>query len=747
MRRLALFAGGFSLGIFLAQFLLAGVHSLWAALAALLGAFASLALPWSWRRRAIVVLAAVSLGLGWNWLYTRQIQRPAEVLAETEEIRTAAICGYAVPSGFGARVTVRLEGVPGKAVLYGGEDLLEREPGQRVSGILRLRSAARIRDEDITAFTSKGVFLLAYAKSPLTVESGNPDSPRWYPLRAARAMRQRIAALFPEESAGFLTAILTGERGELSETSSAALAEAGLSHLVAVSGMHCAFLMALAGFLLPSRRFQAFCGIPLLAFYAALTGGSPSVLRACVMLSLPLLAVPLRRENDGPTSLLAALFLLLLVNPFAAASVSLQLSFAAMAGLLWLAPRLYGWLKHGKKRSRLFLAAAASVAASLGAQVFTAPLAGYYFGTLVLITPLSSLLCLWAASGVFLLGMAAVWISFVFPALGNLLAIPANLLTQFILRTAGLLAKIPGHAVYFANPYLKYWLAYVYLLFAAAYILRDKRRRKYLLASVLAALSLAATLELGQRLYQNDLDVLVLDVGQGQSIILSSGGRRALVDCGSANRWKDSGAAAAQQLLSMGCRRLDWLILTHYDSDHVSGITALLDRLPADVLLAPRQAEDPALQRQVLAAAKEHETAVCFVDEALRLDFGLGTLEVIPSPGQGGDNEEGLVILAAAENHRFLITGDMSAASERALLEAYPLPEADALAAGHHGSKYSTSQELLDALQPEAVCISAGSNAYGHPAQETLDRLARQGCAVYRTDLLGTIHLCWNGED
>lgn len=752
MRRLAVFAGGFSLGVFLCVFPLRllpgdGWPLAAAGLALALGSL-SLFLPWEWRRRGVILFAAVALGLGWSWLYARQVQRPAQRKAGRTENFTATLCDYASETDFGARVVVRLEGVPGKAVLYAGEELLELVPGQTVSGQARFSDAARIRDEDITTFTSKGVFLLAYGRGALTVGEGTRGNGlRWLPVRTGRAMRQRIQVLFSGDAAGFLTAILTGDRGEVSEGAYLALTEAGLNHILAVSGMHCGFLMALAGLLLQSRRLQALLGIPLLAFYAALTGGSPSVLRACIMLSLPLLAILFHRESDGPTSLLTALFLILLANPFAAASVSLQMSFAAMAGILYLTPRLYRGLTGGERRGKAFRFLAVTFSTSMGAMVFTMPLVAYYFGALVLIAPLSSAVCLWAATWAFSFGLASVFVSFLYPPLGALLALPARLAAEYTLLAARLLSKIPYHAVYTANPYLKYWTAYAYLLFAAAYLARRTGRRKYLLASVLTALTLALTLRLGAARYRSDLDVLMLDVGQGQSVVLASGGTYALVDCGSANRWRNPGETAARQLAAMGCRRLDYLCLTHYDWDHVSGVTGLLERLEVDTLLVPEGEDDAGLQAVILDAAAACGVQVSFVTEEERLDFGRGTLTVYPPLGESGDNERGLSILASAGDSGFLITGDMDAATEAKLLETYDLPDIEGLAAGHHGSKYATSQALLEALRPETACISVGSNSYGHPAEETLLRLVRQDCEIYRTDLHGTIHLAWNQED
>ena len=755
MRRLAVFAGGFSLGAFLYCFPLRflpwdGLPLATAGLALALGVL-SMLLPWQWRRRCVVLCAALSLGLGWSWFYARQIQQPAQDLAGQTGDFTATLCGYASKTDFGARVTVRLEGVPGKAALYAGEELLELAPGQTVSGQARFSDAARIRDEDITTFTSKGVFLLAYARGELEIGEGTRGSPRWYPARLGRAMTERIQVLFSGDAAGFLTAILTGDRGEVSEEACLALTEAGLNHVLAVSGMHCGFLMALAVLLLQSRKLQALLGIPLLAFYAALTGGSPSVLRACIMLSLPLLAILARRESDGPTSLLTALFLILLANPFAASSVGLQLSFSAMAGILWLTPKLYKGLMGGKKRGKVwgkaFRFLAVTFSASMGAMVFTVPLSACYFGALVLIAPLSSALCLWAAAWAFTFGLASVFVSFFYPPLGALLALPAHLAAEYILLAAGVLSKIPYHAVYTANPYLKYWIVYAYLLFAAAYLAKKAGRRKYLPASVLAALTLALTLRLGEARYGSDLDALVLDVGQGQSVVLASGGAFALVDCGSANRWKSPGETAARQLAAMGCKRLDYLCLTHCDKDHVSGVAGLLARLKVDTLLVPEGEDDAGLQGAVLSAAASRGVRVRFITEEERLDFGKGALDIFPPLGEAGDNERGLSILASAGENDLLITGDMGAATEETLLAAYNLPDIEALVAGHHGSRYATSQALLEALRPETVCVSVGSNSYGHPAEETLLRLARQGCDIYRTDLHGTVHLAWNQED
>ena len=747
IRKLAYVAFSFSAAIFVSQYLLDQRYLLPAMAAALLIACIALFLPQAWRRRVLLIGVGASLAFGYNWLYCRQVQHPALALADTEAAVVMMLQDYAVATEYGAKVTAKVEGVPGKVVYYGNEALLELRPGQTLAGEVRFQNAARIREDDITTFTSRGVFLLAYNRGDMTVSEGTAESARWWPARLGRAMRVQIGNLFADDTAGFLSAILTGDKSGLSERSAIAMSEAGIYHILAVSGMHCMYLAQMAIGLLGRhrRKMVAAWTLPVLAFYGVLTGGSPSVVRAGVMLGM-LLAAPLfGRDGDGPTSLAAALMLILLKNPFAAASVSLQLSFAAMAGILAVTNRLNRLLLGGGKHGKLYRFTATSVSATAGAMVFTMPLCAVYFGTLVLISPVSNLLCLWCASIVFILGLAAVLLSFLWLPLGAVLGFVPNLLTKYILWMAGLLSGVPYHALDLSNPYLKYWLALFYVLLALVCFVRQKRRMSFALAGGLAAVTLASCVALGAaRFREGELHVMALDVGQGQSVLLSSDDAYALVDCGSGNSWYDAGKIAAGQLHTMGCRQLDYLVLTHYDSDHINGIHALLARMPVKVLLAPRQADEDGLQAEILALAEEYGTEVRFVDDVTECSFGDAALTLYPPVGEGSDNEAGIAALCSLDSSDALITGDLDMGAERRLLETYALPEIEFLLVGHHGSKYSTSEELLAALTPETAIISCGSNSYGHPADETLRRLVEHGAELFRTDLQGTIHFTLN---
>ena len=509
--------------------------------------------------------------------------------------------------------------------------------------------------------------------------------------------------------------------------------------------MHCGFLALFLDIVMfRRRRLSALVSIPALAFYALVTGGSPSVVRACIMLSF-LRAAPLfRRDNDPPTAMAAALGCILLQNPFAATSISLQLSFGAVAGLLWLTPRLYAFALGGKQHGKVYRYTVASLSATAGALVFTAPLSAWYFGFFVLVSPLSNLLCLAAVGALFCVGLTAVFVSLLFFPLGAAAAVLADLLSRYILFVCGLLSHLPYHALYTVNPYLGWWIAFLYLAFFLVR-LRGGHGRQYAAAAVLCALTLGYTVKLGQLRYMGStVDALMLDVGQGACLLLESGGTSALIDCGGSS-FPDAGDLAADYLATMGCTSLDYLILTHYDADHVSGVETLISRMDVKQVLVPDTGEETQIRARVLSALEASQIPVISIRNVETYVLGDGQMTLYPPVGTGGDNEQGLAVLCEGSSAKLLVTGDMDTATERALLEQYALPNIDVLAVGHHGAASSTSETLITTLEPETALISVGeNNSYGHPDESVLLRLSRLGVAVCRTDKQGTIHVALN---
>jgi len=748
MRYLANACFAFAAGVFAAQYLLPHWLECYAAAGCLiLGVLWALTLRGVNRRRAAVIGTALALALVWDWAYVRLVQAPWETMVGTQQTLTMEVADYPSATDYGSRVEVRVDGMRGKAVYYGDAALLALQPGMRVTGDVYVNSAATIRGAEVTTFTSRGVYALLYARGgEPTVETGNVNSLRYLPQRSARRMQESIAACFPERTQAFMNAILLGDKYDLSAEDKTNLSEAGLYHITAVSGLHCAFLLSLLGFLIGRhrRRLLSAVGIPVLALYALTVGLTPSVLRACVMLTFLLLAPLFRRESDPPTTLSFALFLILAANPFAVKSVSLQLSFFAMLGLILLTPKLYDRIRS-KKRGKAAWFLLGSLSATAGALVFTIPLTAFYFGYLVLVAPISNLLCLWAATLTFASGLIATLLGMVFPPLARMLAYVPHVGALYLLTAAKWLTKIPYHAVYFVGSYLKLWLAYAYALFVVAAVAKRGKWR-YAAASVLSVLTLALVVWLNTLpMRGGSLHMAALDIGQGQSVVLHTKDATAIVDCGSSS-YLDAGDVTADFLQSAGLRAVDYVVLTHYHDDHSNGLPTLLSRVKVNRFILPDITPDDALRAQTLRLAEQYGVPVSFVHAVETLPLGEATLTVYPPVTEEGQmNEQCISVLCTTGSFDALFTGDMDANSEYLLIATHELPDIEVMMAGHHGSRYSSGGDLLAEVKPETAIIScARNNRYGHPHDETLYRLTDAGVAVYRTDLQGTIHITVN---
>lgn len=756
MRVLATIGFSFSAGVFLAALLPWTGWQLYAA-----GGVLLLALAWlfaarkqKYFRRGLLILLPLAVSLAYFAGYDHLVRQPIENRCGAASDFAATVCDWPQATEHGAKITVELEGYHrARAVLYGEAELLAARPGDTVTGTAQWQSAAHFDSDDVTHFNARGVYALLYGREDVRLSAGDGDALRWLPQRAGKAFREKVAAIWDDPRvSGFLTAELTGDKSAMDDGDYLAMQETGLAHLFAVSGLHCAFLVTLLALLI-SRRQRLLCAvtIPLLLFYMVMVGMSPSVVRACIMQIFLLIAPLFRRGSDPLTSLAAALLVILLCNPFAAASVSLQLSFSATLGMVLLSSRLYklltGWYKGKCRPLRAALCfVAANLSATLSAVVFTAPLTAWYFRIFVLVAPLSSLLAVPAAGWSFMAAFVTALLGFLWLPLASLLGWISWALVRYILWIANGMMSWRYHAVYFTNPYLIYWLLFLYAVFIGCAATPDGKR-KYLLASALSVLTLTAAIWVNRQDYQYGvLTALTLDVGQGESVILTSGGETALVDCGSSNSYKDPGGLAADTLHSMGVRELSAVVVTHYHADHTNGLYEVLRRIPVQTIYLPDIEDEYGVRERLVSLAEEKGAQVTYVTKETADTLGDTVLTIYPPVQSGGDlNELGLTALASAGDFDLLITGDMSGSTEKKLVETYALPDIEVLVVSHHGSRYSSNIRFLKAVMPEAAVISVGDNNYGHPSEETLQRLLAVGADIWRTDQQGTIRITVNG--
>ena len=749
MRKLAWAAAGFALAAGLAEYVLPTGGLPYIAAALVLFSPAALLIKRKLdRKRALIFALAAACGLlSWWGRYTVKVGPAEEMVGQTVHI-SAVSAGYVERHADYERVQVRVRSgaVPGKALLYFYEgELPELTPGDEFEADVKLTSAILRRGERSHLYTSQGQDVLGYIQpDTLSVTGRAPNSWIYFPQRLSQAIKDTVDRLFPAESAPFIKGLLTGDTDDLEEDTASytAMRTAGVLHIVAVSGMHMFVLVAFLELLLGRSRRTNLIALPLIWLFALTAGWRASVVRAAVMQTLYLLAPIFRRESDGPTCLGAAALLLLIPNPMAVGGVGLQLSFACMAGLICLLPGILAWAGRRLPMGNRYVAFVVNnLACTVGALAFSLPISALYFGQVPLLSPLANLLTLLIVEITFAAGYVVCAVGALFPAAGHALALVLTWPVKWCMAVYRALSDLPFAGLWAGSIPTIIFLVTVYALFGLWWLAKKRKRR--ISISVPVCLSLTA---LALTLMAAKLAVLpgqgrlaVLDVDQGECVVLADEDVSVVVDCGG-SALDNAGDTAANYLQGLGRSRVDMLVLTHLHADHANGAETLLYRTHVDRLILPAGADDSDdLYQRILAAANARGTEAIELAEPLRMDIGGISLDLLLPDAGDEENERGIVALAHMLGTDTLIMGDAGIDAERALMMDRAVPDVDILVAGHHGSRTASGAMFLRAARPETALISVGYNSFGQPAEETLERLETYGAALRRTDLEGTV--------
>ena len=750
MRKLAIAALSFSAAIFAANYLFPlNILPLLAAVFALLGALLLFARR-RWLLGLLLAVFGVAFGCFAYWLHAQFSLLPAIRSDGTTLELQMRVLDYPQELSHSTRLRVRPEASVfplGDLWLYDDSGALrDCEPGDRLKATVRTRRADLRYGEKYDSDTSKGIYATASLQSD-PVRFPGKSTLTGFPQKLNRVISQQIDRLFPQDVSAFLRSLMLGDKSDLYQDTQMHqnLSRAGLMHIVAVSGMHVAFLVGLIQLLLGKSRFSSLLCLVLVWLFVLVTGASPSAVRAAIMLSVHLFAPIVHREEDPVTSLSAALALILLVNPNAAASVSLQLSFAAMAGLLCFAERWTDALESAlpETLAQRLRGLSSTAASSLAVLVFTVPLTALHFGTASLLSPLSNLLCLWTVSLCFCGAYLSCGLSFLLFPLGKVLAEGTTLFARYILFVAKGISAIPFATIYLHGWMSAAWIGLVYLLFFLSFASSLKIWKMLLVPLCLSGVTLALMLGMTRENYAAGAGVIsVLDVGQGQCICTFSGEKTLVIDCGSLWTHKDAGEAAGGYLRACGRDHVDVLVLTHLHEDHCSGVPMLLEMIPVqELILSPNCPDEEGTLAEILAAADRTGTRISYLEEDTTLCLGDLRAQLY-APGEKGDaNERCVMALVSLGSYDMLVTADSSKAAERELLSRTGIRDVELLIVGHHGSRYASSGELLEQIGADTAIISVGNNNFAHPTYETLERLAAYGYTVYRTDLNGTVEI------
>ena len=749
--RLFALAGALSAGV-----VLAGVVHPAAAVA--VTAVAILLVLASWRRSLVFLLvAAVGLGFALAGLRLESIDKAALARGAARNA-DALLTGQVLsdpevgPSGarfiFGARAAV-IDGVSFR-VRERAIVTLRPPPNHlpRVGDVLRIDSRLRavfFHGLDATGRASArrlihhGVAARAYAAPNDVTRLGRSHNPIVLIAEAGRAAVRRAAVRLPEKERGLLLGVTIGDTSELAPQVDLDFRTTGLTHLLAVSGENVAMVLIVVAFLLRAVRAGRRTTIGVMAFcvlgFCAITRFEPSVLRAGAMTAIALTGMAIGARRAATTVLAAATVILIAYDPFLIYEIGFQLSILATLGILVVAPRIAEHLPKGK------LAQAAAI--TLGAQLTVAPLLLLNFHQISLISIAANLVVMPAVAPATVGGMAAAGLGALWRPLSAVALVtgPPIAMMQWV---AHVLAQLPLASVGTPVGALGFLLAAV-LTVAALAAARGKRPKR--MAPVVLSLALLVTGGTWSRALGptplHGLIVTMINVGQGDAILVRESGHTMLIDGG------PDPSLLLKGLAAQGVHRIDLLVISHPHADHVDGLVPVADSFPIGRALDPyTQTNLPAYNDIVTALARRHiarDRAVA----GMTYRLGAATVEVLwPRAERMHDtpadiNNNSIVMRVRYGSDSVLLAGEVQEEAQQELLEQPDLLRAAVLKVSHHGSAHMLA-EFYAVTGARIALIPVGPNTFGHPAGQTLAAL--RGMTILRSDRQGTVSTSVDGR-
>ncbi len=604
---------------------------------------------------------------------------------------------------------------------------------------------------DLRAYyaASNIVFYLKDAKLKHLQKAGFSLTACFRKLREALSARVDAFAL-PEGA--ILKAILFGDKTGLGPAEKKIYQEGGISHVMAISGLHisvlaavCTLLMKLCG----CGKKAILLGNTLFLFaFALFCGWTPSVARSVFMYGAAALAALSGRKNDLPTTLSASFVAYACLYPAAVRQASMLLSYGAVTAIwlyLQLTRRLRGASakQAGRLRWLCFSRLLAPFSLGLFLNLLLLPVTLYFFYSCSLLSVFVNLYVIAMMTPLFVLGLAALAVSFFYPPLAGLLFRICGLILESFSQTASFAAYRLGGFRIAGKPHWFLVIGFYLVLAAVLFFLPVIKRKYLLLLPVVLSVFLLFFHPAKNRL-------TMLYVGQGEcSIMESKSGKVLMFDCGSSDEDALFQYTVEPYLKSRGIGRVDCVFLSHSDADHINGIEQYLEEENRSIrigtiVITPQMAQEEKICKEFLPKAQKAGIPVQQMragDSLLLKDIKIRCL--FPDSGwKSTDVNAGSMILSvAAGGLRFLFTGDATAEAEAKI----PRAAADVLKVAHHGSKTSTSAALLAQLHPKAALISCGiDNAYGHPHREVLERLKAAGTQAFVTAGCGQIDLYYD---
>lgn len=682
----------------------------------------------------------------------RQMERGYRYLVEVESVACDTL--YWRPGNFRIHAYSDKESdvAVGGGVMLSGEMRAIRGP--RNPGEFDFKTFYERKNIWANIYLAKGVSLAA------TTEGDVSPVIAW-----VERFRQWTKTLFHGTVGGdasrLMTALIIGLREEIPSEIRQDFADTGVIHVLAVSGLHVGYVliifMALAKLLRIPYRWDKMAVIAALVFYAVITGGRASVWRAVLMASL-YVAAPLFQRNVSLWNILAASALtLLLVTPNFLFDVGFLLSYSAVISIVFFYNQIDSALPEKARpsniRNPVVKGTLALIIVTASAQMGTVPFTWSFFHRIPIVSLVANVLIVPVIGLIVSIGFAILligsWLPFVGDAFGN----TAWLLSEVTFALTRFFSALQFAYLDAGTPSPVNLVQYGLVITALFLVLRR------LFWKGVIALTLAAHLFIWPwALHRDVMDVLFLDVGQGDAAVMrvptADGVKTILVDAGPKTFARDAGEKVVVPVLKhLRVKTVDLLIMSHPHSDHIGGVEALLDAFPVAEIWDTFSEYDSHLYRSIRNRIEEDQITYRRMGAGERATrFGQLQLYLLHPDSLWASRERNvnnisIVMKGVYGEASFLFVGDLEKEGDREVSTFADQLDVDVLKVGHHGSITSSAQPLLDLITPQFAVVSVGDrNKFNHPSALVMERIINSGAAVLRTDLEGAVWFRSDGQ-
>ena len=605
-------------------------------------------------------------------------------------------------------------------------------------------------------------------------------------------IKENMSNILDEEQGALCIGILIGDRENISDITEDNFKKSNLTHMLAVSGSHITYIIVALTTLLSktNRKFSLIITIIFLLFFTVLTGFTASVLRASIMGILTLLASILHRKSDTINNLGISSIIILLYNPYLLVDAGFLLSYAGTIGIIFFSkkisngisiivnkinPNLLNIEQNNNSKilfvksiiEKIILYVISSLSVTISANIVIIPIMAYMFSTISFTFWISNILAGSIMEVVTIFGFITYLISIVFPMLAEFLAIALNLFLTILLKIAEISSIIPGASIYIKTPSLIMCVMYYLIIFILFnlkpirqfirkkaifrfLIIKAKKHKLKILVTIITVIIL-----LNSIIYVTDknLKIYFVDVGQGDCTLIQTNEKKNILIDGGGSEFGsfDVGESILlPYLLNRGINKIDYMMISHFDSDHIGGLFYIMENLKVDNIIISRQGKNSENFKKFIQIISEKQINLIIVKRGdyVKIDDTSYFEILFPGEKQISDNvlnNNSIVAKFVSSNVTMLFTGDIEEIAEKRLCELYRNTnklQADIIKVAHHGSKTSSTLSFLELVNPQIALIGVGAdNNFGHPNEGVLERIKKLGTQIYRTDQTGEVSI------